>query len=446
MRCLVCNSTDKWELVDNFRIKPMGMSICTHCGMVSYPSRWKSEEEIKAHYRKDYRNPPTSSNFFTGQRKIYFHNAFLQDVFKDWAEKGKKAPQVTEIGAAYGLALQWIRSAYKGAEVTGTELTTSYRRNAFHEFGINLTEDFDATRKYDLIMSYKVAEHILDVDKHLRKYAECLTDDGLLYISVPTWFDSMCNFGLGGFDLEYYYDPNHINVWTRKLFEQVLKKCGLEIVKSDFMIYDSTYLCKRNDALMNEPLEFENPNSIKDKMDKIKKAYLAFTSGNHDAALALYPDYPTAHINRAEMIRKQAFANGWPWVKENIIDYAFKSCPCSADIFVMACDLSMRAEKWEDAITYAEQGLKAKPENPSSLNQLINIMREMALRAPDDKTRVHYYTQGRNIAKHLRDVSTQHFREAMDMIYLFNAQLDVVETKFADVIDHFEKEQCPDGR
>ena len=51
MRCIVCDSTDKWKNVDEFRLKPSGMCVCENCGFVSYPSRWKSEDEIKKHYR-----------------------------------------------------------------------------------------------------------------------------------------------------------------------------------------------------------------------------------------------------------------------------------------------------------------------------------------------------------------------------------------------------------
>jgi hypothetical protein len=82
MICVNCNKND-WSNVDQYRLKPSGMCICNNCGMVSYPSKWKSYEEIKKHYQSEYRKPPTSSNYFTGQRKLHFHNSFLQDLFKE---------------------------------------------------------------------------------------------------------------------------------------------------------------------------------------------------------------------------------------------------------------------------------------------------------------------------------------------------------------------------
>lgn len=424
MRCLICHEND-WEVVDQYIFKPKGMSICKCCGFVSYPSKWKTEEEIKAHYRKDYRACPNAQNLYSGQRKLHFHNAFLTPLFEEWKAEGRIEPEIYEIGAAYGMALSWARDTYKGAKVGGTELTISYRRNAFHQYGIDLHEDFDDSKKYDLIMSYKVAEHQLDVDKMLSKYRSCLKPNGVMYISVPCWFEQMNNFGLGGFDLEYYYDPNHINVWTRKLFESLLKKVGLEIIRQDHIIYDSTYLVKACEPKALDQNDYENPSEIKKIMGLIKEAFIATTENRFDDALKLYPNYPTAHITRIEMIRKQAFANGWDWIEEHIINRMLSECGPSAEILISATDLAMRAKKHEEAIAYAQQALEAKPGNPVSLGQLINIMREIALSSEAEEKKLHYFNEARKIAEHLGKVSIQHARESIDYIYLFNSQLPI---------------------
>lgn len=425
MRCIICDSND-WEIVDEYRFKPSGMSICKCCGFTSYPKLWKTEEEIKAHYRKDYRNTPTAGNLFSGQRKLHFHNAFLSPLFDEWKTQNKTEPEVCEIGAAYGMVLGWVKDIFPKSKVSGTELTTSFRRNAYHEYGIELSEDFDDTKKYDLIMSYKVAEHQLDIDKMLLKYKSCLKPDGLIYISVPCWFGQMNNFGLGGFDLEYYYDTNHINVWTLKLFKSLLKKVGLEIIKEDHIIYDSTFLVKACEEKQLTKDDFENIGEIKDRMKRIKEAFLASTENRFEDAIKIYPDYPQGHISRIEMIRKQSFDKGWDWINENIIKRMLNECSECAEIYVSAADICMRSKKFNEAIKYAELGLKCKPGNPASLGQLINIMREIAI-SPETipEKRIHYFVQARQIARHLREVSLQNFRESVDFIYLFNSNLPI---------------------
>lgn len=84
---------------------------------------------------------------FAGERKNCFHHKFLLDLFNKWKAEGKESPRICEIGAAYGFTLQWIRQIFPKAEISGTELTTSFRRNAYHEFGIKLDEDIDTTKK-----------------------------------------------------------------------------------------------------------------------------------------------------------------------------------------------------------------------------------------------------------------------------------------------------------
>jgi hypothetical protein len=167
----------------------------------------------------------------------------------------------------------------------------------------------------------------------------------------------------------------------------------------------------------------EDPNNIKNYLGKIKAAFLAYMSNKFDEAIAQWPDYPQAHISKAEMSRKDLQEKGWPWFRDNVVEKAIAACPTSAAALIMATDFAMRSDSWTEAIKYCERSLVAKPENPVSLHQMTNIMREMALRAGDERERVHYFLQAREVARHLRNVSTQHFKEATDLIFLFNSKL-----------------------
>jgi len=422
MRCPNC-SENKWQNVDEFRIKESGMGLCVSCGFISYPTKYKSSEEIKKHYRSSYRNPPTHANMFTCERKNHFHNRFLSDLFKKWKDEGLENPVIGEIGSAFGFTLQWIKSIFPKAEVYGTELTTSFRRNAFHEFGITLAEDLDETKKYDLIISYKVLEHQLDPDIELKRYAKLLNTNGVLYISVPTWFNSLINFGLNGFDLEYYFEPNHINVWTKEMFENMASRAGFEEIKSDQIIYSSTYLYKVNQEKTSPHVLKLNPNDILEKLKKIKEAFFELGNNQFQKAIEIWPDFPQAHVSHAEVSRKLLTEKGWAKFKTEIIEPAIKACPTSTEIINMATDFALRAQEFPTAVKYAELGLKMKPENPVSLHQLMNCMREIAIKAQDMNEKLHYFFQAREIARHLRHTSTQHFKEATDMIYFFNSKI-----------------------
>lgn len=455
MRCVICDSTDKWENVDKYRMKPkakgkaVGMAVCGGCGFVSYPEKWKSPEEIKEHYRKSYRPGPTSQNLFTGSRKIHYHNVFLHHIVEDWKARGVK-PEIFEVGAAYGLVLAWLREKMEGkCNVRGSELTTSFRRVAHHELGIELNEDFDDSKKYDLIISYKVAEHQLDIDLELKTYAECLKDDGLLYISVPTWFDAMTCFGIQGFDLEYYYDPNHINVWTKAMFKYLLYKAGLCVLQEEHEIYDSTYICRRRRAEDAVPeFELEGPDNIKKVMGAIRAAYQDFVDGNYDRAIETFPNYPAAWVHRAEMQRALLFtqADGVPFnvkdpeqsaacldqLSKKLFEPALAACPGKIEILVMCMDFSMRAKQFDAAVAFGEKALKISPENPAVLHHMINCMRELAMRAKSAAEKEHYVRNGHEMAQHLKATSVQHFREATDLVYQFAAEMPLP----SEVADH----------
>ena len=154
-RCIVCEKTE-WENVDEFRLKPHGMEICKSCGFITYPQKLSEADPMrKKYYESDYRKPPTIANFYTCERKIHYHSSFLKDEIK---KRGEEELNFLEIGAAFGVVGNWLKGKTKW-KYSGTELTKSFRRVAMHDYGIKLDTDFDESKKYDYIMTYKVAEH-----------------------------------------------------------------------------------------------------------------------------------------------------------------------------------------------------------------------------------------------------------------------------------------------
>lgn len=426
MRCCICDHNE-WENVDKYRLKPEGMAICKNCGFISYPDRYKTEEEIKQFYISDYRDPPTYKNQLTGVNKLYIHNTFLSEVFQKWTDNGLKNPAVSDVGAAYGQFLDWVKKSFPDADVSGTEYALSYRRNAYHNFGIELDVDFDKSKKYDLISSFKVAEHQLDVDLRLREYVECLKDDGYMYISVPTWFRSMSNFGTAGFDIEYYYAPPHINVWTKKLFETLLKKVGLKIIKFDDWLYDETYLCKRDDSVMKDAPEYEKPDDIKVNLDRVAKAFEAFQKRQFAAAIEIFPNYPTAWRAYYESSRADAHKQGemesWEYVKQHYIKASQKACPNSIDMLLFGIDLAMRYEKWQEAIDMIKLGNEVRPNYTAFIFNLSQCYRQMAIRSKDPQEQIALLVEARNATKYCSEIDMNLRADATTWMYKDNAQI-----------------------
>lgn len=428
--CTICGTKNKWRNVDEYRLNKVGMCMCENCGFITYPARCSNTEDLTEHYRgHDYREAPTVNNLFAGERKLHYHGEFLADLFQDWDKAGKKNPKILEIGAAFGMVLEWVRKIFPGSETEGTELTLSFRRAAWWLYKVRLDEQADFTKKRDLIISYKVAEHIPFVDIELRKYAEALTDDGRLYISVPTWFNEMNNPGLQNFDLGFYYDPNHVNVWSRNLFEQLLKKCGLQVIKENHTYYGDTYLCKRDDALMSEELIYDCPDRRMQELEKVFKAGLLSAEGKYADAVALWPNFPEANVNAYEIVRSKAHQMGFEGVERDFILPSLANCPDSAMVSNHAADIYMRYERYDNAIVTLKHSLELRPNDAPALLNMAHCFRQMAIRETNPEISGKLLSEAMQVMHYLQGISQQCKHEAITWFIQDGARLPTPHEK-----------------
>ena len=425
-RCLVCDSVDQWQNVDEFKIKPTQMSMCKNCGFVTHLSNLKSAEELKEFYRKDYRQAPTAQNYFSGERKIHYHRKFLGETLVELSKDKGKGVAVTEVGSAYGLFLKWVKSGLPEADISGTELTETFRKIAYYENEIKLSEEFDYSKQYDLICSYKVAEHIPDIDIELRKQVLCLKPGGKYYISVPIWFKQLNNFGAGGFDIEYYYHTNHINVWTQKTFETLLKKVGLKVIKFDDKIYDNTYLCERDDSLMAVAPEYETPEYILGMLKTVKAVSDAMIMRDPETALRLYKNFPLGHTVFLEKNRTQFNGyiqqHGFDKFNKDTLEKIIEWCDNTPDAYVIAADWSMRYDAWDLAVKYLDIAWDLRPGSSGILINRAHCFARMAKKL-QGKNAIDAMLESIGTLKELRRISTQDFEQATTWIYKYQAEL-----------------------
>lgn len=427
-RCIICGSNDKWKNVDKFRLKPVGMALCQQCGMMTYPKIISDKSKLTEYYEEEYRKAPGWGNMCSAQRKMHFHGAFLKPLLDEWKEK-QITPDVFEIGAAFGSFLYWMRSFFPKGTFSGTELTKSFVRNAYWLYGLNLKKEFDTSKQYDLIASYKVAEHMIDADKEIEKYAACLKPGGKLYISIPAWFDRMSNFGAGGFDIEYYYSTNHINCWTRKQFEYLLAKYHLKIVKEDHAMYDDTYLCEYDPSV--DPINngHENVEEQEKKLEAIFNANEFFKQNKYEDAIKTYPNFPLAWSGFFESNRAKFNEHGYEWIIENVINKAIEACPNSFEPLILAGDISMRYSEWEKALGYFERVGKMRPNDPKILMNISNCFRHMAQGSDDIGMKFKFLNEAREITKFLIQVSQEDMTQGYNWLMADNAKIPTPHEK-----------------
>lgn len=407
-RCPACETVGKWKNVDEYRLKPEGMHICESCGFVSYPSKYKTEEEIKEYYRKEYRSaPPQITNIYTGERKLHYHNMFLTPLFEEWEKAGITKPVIGEVGSAIGMFLNWVRGRFPEADIHGTELTIDMRKVAKHEYNLDLKEDFDFSKKYDLIASYHVLEHQIDPDIMLKKYADCLKDTGIFYLSCPVWFRDCDNSSHSGFSIEEYWAPDHINSWGENHLEWIIARAGLEPIMKNTHVYGFTYLLRKTSKPLPEMPKWDVAKNI-DFMDRAFKCWKAIDINDTALAIEVMPNCTTAWIHHYEYNR--AMFDKDEKAREEFFEKALAACPDSANMIVFIADIRARYEQYDKAIELFYKSLVYKPNAPNCIMGIANAYRILAKKEKDPQRKIEFIKKAIHANDFVRKTSVE-FRD-----------------------------------
>ena len=412
MRCPVCDGKD-WKNVDELRLKPENMEQCQGCGFISYPKSYKSEKEIIEYYKNDYRPAPQVANLFTGERKLQYHAANLKNLFDQWKKEGKTKPVIGEVGAAYGLLMNWIKQIFPEAEVHGTELTQTFKRVGWHEFNLNIEDELPKDTEFDLIISYHVLEHQMDPDKKLKEYADMLKDDGVFYLSCPVWFRDATNSAVGGFDIEYYYHPDHINVWSPEHLQWIIHKAGLAMTWKNDCTYGDTYLLEKTAKSYEQP-KFEKKKYY-DIAENIYKSWKFIQENKTKEAIEAYPNCPAAWINHYEHNRKKYHEDQEEFAK--FIKDSTDICVNSADMLIFCADILSRYERYDDSQKLLEKAVKIKINNPSILFGIANCFRGRAKKLMDQKAKDEQLKNSISVLRFIMSTSTEMMPQAITWAY-----------------------------
>jgi SAM-dependent methyltransferase len=299
--------------------KQMGFKLCTFCGgFMTYDCAPATDSDSRQFYETRYRvqgGAVKPQMVVSNNHKNIWHSQFLAPLgLRDWSKDGWS---VLDIGAGNGYFLQSLRDnhGFKQENLFGTEWTKALRRWAGIQYGVELKEAPDASRKYDLISLYHVLEHMVNPREKLMEAKGLLSDRGLIYLGLPTWTNRMDHSGeADGKSFEGHLQIEHVNVFTRPGLLALLKSVGLEVVAHNTSIYDDTLLLKPCEPSRPEPCE--HPDEVVKRLQSIKDCYDAMNGLRPDKAVEIYPHFPDAWImlagykdNFRDMNKKRAVLN-----------------------------------------------------------------------------------------------------------------------------------------
>ena len=192
---------------------------CNKCGHVLLDV----PEDINLKYQINYRkNMPMSGDVIDGE----LSNKYYSNREKILQERTGKIDSligaqksIFEIGCGGGYLLNFYRK--KGNIVAGIEVD-DLCVNACERLEIDCIKgDFlkaKIKKKYDIVMAWHVLEHVIDINRFMKKMVRITNKNGLVFIEVPT--------GRKPIEQWSHYD-GHIHYFNKKSFKKLADKFNL---------------------------------------------------------------------------------------------------------------------------------------------------------------------------------------------------------------------------
>lgn len=218
--CNLCESREKAVIASRDRwLNPLTNVICTQCGLIRVdpmPTDAELERYYTDHYRLHYQSTlePTPKTIERGTRSAKGRLSHLSQLIKPGG-------RVLDIGAGGG---EFLAEAKRlGFEVEGVEPSMGFARYAERTYDVKvhvaplMKIDF-ADRKFDLIHSFHVFEHLRDPLASMKLVHALLVPGGYFYIAVPDMAENRTPTGMFHFA--------HVHGFTFETLRMMAAKAG----------------------------------------------------------------------------------------------------------------------------------------------------------------------------------------------------------------------------
>ena len=178
-----------------------------HCLVCDFISK---DKDFIVTPKEEFEMYENHNNSIDDPRYVEFFYKFLNRAVFDYVGEGKEG---FDFGSGPSPVLAQILEEYHG-----------YRMDIYDLF--YATDKSYVGKRYDLITSTEVVEHLEDPMPYFKLFAELLKDDGILAIMTLFHIKDQEDFK----EWHYIRDHTHISFYTRKTFEYIAKVVGLKII------------------------------------------------------------------------------------------------------------------------------------------------------------------------------------------------------------------------
>lgn len=165
----------------------------------------------------------------------------------------KNGKDLLDFGSGTGDFL--IASQKKGWVSLGVEPNKKARGKA-EKKGVTIVDDIDSlpNKKFDVITLWHVLEHLPELELHIKKLTDLLSENGKLIIAVPNY---------KSYDALYYkqywaaFDtPRHLWHFSKKSIEALFSPHGFKVIKTIPMYFDAFYVSLLSEKYKNKKQNF----------------------------------------------------------------------------------------------------------------------------------------------------------------------------------------------
>ena len=243
------------------------LSTCADCGTL-YVSPAPAADDLAVFYRDSPSTRYWANVFFPAVAKARRERIFRPRAEKISALLGGHCKRVIDVGAGYGLFLEEMmaidpdietRAVEPGADLAG--ICRAANIETFEGFAEDAATDADWASWADLVTSFEVVEHVLDMTAFIRSLGALAKPGGMVLVT------GLCG---AGFDIEVLgirsnavSPPHHLNFISQAGMSALATRAGLELV--DFSTpgqLDIDIVCN---ALANDPTAVADP-ALREKL------------------------------------------------------------------------------------------------------------------------------------------------------------------------------------
>ncbi|NHQ59180.1 class I SAM-dependent methyltransferase [Chlorobium sp. BLA1] len=218
IKCPVCNCGSYFWV----RLNNVLLNKCDECNHVFTDIVSIAKEETYG------------SEYYLNTHRNWFKNPNYK-LFSIIAEniKSCNAKSLLDVGCGDGALLNYLGRILGDIELNGIDLSAVVPREAGFTFLQGDFMTFDFKRKFDVIVSLAVIEHINDVSSYVQRVHGLLNSDGTAYLMTVNSSGILYRLSYLlrrlGVDSVFnrLYDPHHLNHFSKQSLSRLLTKEGL---------------------------------------------------------------------------------------------------------------------------------------------------------------------------------------------------------------------------